>query len=259
MYVRSSSATFLDIYLQRDLAAGRITESDVQELKLRRKPTYRDAIPTQSVLTITSNVVYGRGTGATPDGRKAGEPFAPGANPMNGRDVHGVVPTALSLAKIPYAHAEDGISWTASMTPSSLDRTPEDRVASLVGILDATDLVLLDLKSWGAERYRALTGGDISPTLALARRLADRGQPTWIRFVVVPGMTDDDAVVDGVAGFAASLGCVQRVDVLPVHRLGAAKYAALGRPYPIADVEPPDAAALARVRNRFAAHGLHAV
>ncbi|GGI05001.1 formate C-acetyltransferase [Egicoccus halophilus] len=104
--------------------------------KLRAQPTYRDATPTQSVLTITSNVVYGKATGNTPDGRRAGEPFAPGANPMNGRDRHGVVPAALSLAKLPFAHAEDGLSWTASLTPGSLGRSREERIDSLVGILD---------------------------------------------------------------------------------------------------------------------------
>lgn len=126
-------------------------------------------------------------------------------------------------------------------------------------LLDAVDLVLLDVKSWGAARYRALTGGDIEPTLTFARRLADRAQPTWIRFVAVPGMTDDDEVVDGVAAFAASLGCVERVDVLAVHRLAAAKYESLGTSYPMADITPPDATALARVRDRFAAHGLAVV
>lgn len=126
-------------------------------------------------------------------------------------------------------------------------------------LLDRVDLVLLDLKSWGADRYRALTGGDIEPTLRFARRLGARGQRTWVRFVVVPGRTDDDEVVDGVASFAASLGCVERVDVLPVHRLGAAKYASLGQPDPLADVGVPDASSLARVRDRFAAHGLAVV
>ncbi|WP_082109891.1 formate C-acetyltransferase [Demequina phytophila] len=105
--------------------------------KVRQQPTYRNATHTQSVLTITSNVVYGKATGNTPDGRRAGEPFAPGANPMNGRDVHGVMASALSVAKLPYAEAQDGISLTTSIVPSGLGRTREDQVKNLVGILDA--------------------------------------------------------------------------------------------------------------------------
>ena len=105
--------------------------------KVRRRPAYRDAEHTQSVLTITSNVVYGKHTGNTPDGRRAGQPFAPGANPMNGRDRHGVAASALSVAQLPYEQARDGISLTTTITPEGLGHVPEERARHLVGILDA--------------------------------------------------------------------------------------------------------------------------
>ncbi|MEV8438766.1 formate C-acetyltransferase [Actinosynnema sp. NPDC051121] len=104
---------------------------------VRRYPAHRHAVHTQSVLTITSNVVYGRHTGNTPDGRRAGEPFAPGANPMNGQDRHGLVAAALSVAKLPYDQALDGISLTTSITPNGLGRDTAERVTNLVGVLDA--------------------------------------------------------------------------------------------------------------------------
>ncbi|WUR85116.1 formate C-acetyltransferase [Streptomyces phaeochromogenes] len=105
--------------------------------KVRAHPAYRDAEHTQSVLTITSNVVYGKHTGTTPDGRRAGQPFAPGANPMNGRDRHGVAASALSVAKLPYEQARDGISLTTTITPEGLGHAPAERAGHLVGILDA--------------------------------------------------------------------------------------------------------------------------
>ena len=105
--------------------------------KIKAIPMYRDAIPTQSVLTITSNVVYGKATGSFPSGHRAGTPFSPGANPENGADTHGMVASMLSVGKLDYEDALDGISLTNTITPQGLGRTKDEQVTNLVGILDA--------------------------------------------------------------------------------------------------------------------------
>ncbi|TIC85526.1 formate C-acetyltransferase [Nocardioides sp. GY 10127] len=144
--VRDERGLVVDYLVEGEFPTYGNNDDDADELaaelvsafmaELRKHPTYRGALHTQSVLTITSNVVYGKATGATPDGRRAGEPFAPGANPMNGRDKHGMVAAALSVAKLPYDQAQDGISLTTTVTPAGLGATREERITNLVGVLD---------------------------------------------------------------------------------------------------------------------------
>jgi pyruvate formate lyase activating enzyme len=123
-------------------------------------------------------------------------------------------------------------------------------------LLADTDLVLLDIKSWDPVTYRHVTGGEVAPTLDFARRLSALRKPMWIRFVLVPGHTDAPDNVEGIASFVTTLDAVERVEVIPFHKLGAPKYAALGIPFPLADVPTPDAELIRRVRSQFSGLGV---
>jgi pyruvate formate lyase activating enzyme len=131
-----------------------------------------------------------------------------------------------------------------------------DRVKD--GELEAIDLVLLDIKGWDQARHRRLTGMDVGPTLEFARRLAARGRPVWLRFVLVPGLSDDPGDIAAIAGFAAGLGNVKRVDVLPFHQLGRYKWQRLGIPYTLEDVKPPSQDLVTRTCDVFRQAGLRA-
>lgn len=124
--------------------------------------------------------------------------------------------------------------------------------------LERIDLVLLDLKSWDGERHRRLTGMDNAPVLEFARRLARRQRPIWVRFVLVPGLSDDSETVSGVAKFAGSLGNVQRVDVLPFHQMGRYKWAKLKLNYELGDTEPPSEDVVQQTCEVFRREGLQA-
>jgi pyruvate formate lyase activating enzyme len=122
-------------------------------------------------------------------------------------------------------------------------------------LLDDTDLVLLDIKSWDPALYRRVTGVELGPTLEFARRLSNRGNTMWIRFVLVPGLTDDPANVEGIASFVSTLKSVERVEVLPFHKLGASKYTKLGMEFPLADVPTPAPDSIECVRDTFRGRG----
>jgi len=124
--------------------------------------------------------------------------------------------------------------------------------------LDGIDLVILDIKGWDPERHRALTGMDVAPTLAFARRLAARKRPVWLRYVLVPGWSDDPGEIEGVSRFAGGLDNVERVDVLPFHQMGRFKWKQLGLEYKLENTQPPSAEAVERACESFRAVGLKA-
>lgn len=125
--------------------------------------------------------------------------------------------------------------------------------------LEKIDLVLLGIKTWGQEKHRHLTGKGIDPTLEFARRLAARKRPIWVRFVLVPGLTDDAQDLTQMAQFMASLGNVERVEVLPFHQLGRFKWKSLGLDYTLDDVRPPHQDLIESTLTSFRAEGLNAV
>lgn len=139
---------------------------------------------------------------------------------------------------------------TAIDTSGFLGSHADDR------LLDAVDLVLLDVKSGIPETYRATTGRELQPTLDFGRRLAERGTEIWVRFVLVPGLTDAYDNVSAVADYVATLGSVTRVEVLPFHQMGRDKWERISIPYQLGDTQPPEPAMVERVRHQFRARGL---
>jgi pyruvate formate lyase activating enzyme len=139
---------------------------------------------------------------------------------------------------------------TALDTSGFLGRRASDE------LLDLTDLVLLDIKAGSDATHRALTGRPLAPTVEFARRLAARGDRVWVRYVLVPGYNDDPAEVDAVAKLCVELGNVERVEVLPFHKLGEAKYAELGLQFPLADTPTPSHRLRSDTRKIFMARGL---
>ena len=122
-------------------------------------------------------------------------------------------------------------------------------------LMAATDLVLLDIKAWNPEQYRRLTGQDLQPTLDFAERLAAMKKPVWLRYVLVPGWTDNLADIEKLAQYAHGLGNIERVDVLPFHQMGEFKWAELGLTYSLAGVEPPEPELTNAVKDIFRANG----
>ena len=124
--------------------------------------------------------------------------------------------------------------------------------------LDVVDLVMLDIKAWDPERHLRLTGMEIGPTLEFARRLAASRRPVWLRYVLVPGLTDDPGEIQQIANFCAGLGNVERVDVLPFHQMGKFKWHQLGIPYTLEDVSQPESVSIERTCAVFRSAGLKA-
>jgi len=146
MAIRNEEGLAVDFEIEGDYPKFGNNDASVDQIamdvvksfrtKLGAHPTYRGAHHAMSVLTITSNVVYGKKTGATPDGRPAGEPFAPGANPMHGRDTNGCIASMKSVAKLPFDYSEDGISYTFSVVPGALGKEADQKSENLVSLLD---------------------------------------------------------------------------------------------------------------------------
>ncbi len=126
-------------------------------------------------------------------------------------------------------------------------------------LLDVTDLFLLDIKSFDPETHMKVTGKELAPTLDFARHLADKGKPMWVRCVIVPGLTDNVEYLENLADFLQELGNVEKVEILPFHKMGEVKWKALGLPYELADIQPPAPELIQQIQGIFAKRGLSVV
>ena len=161
---------------------------------LFRSPTYRNAEPTTSILTITSNVVYGKATGALPDGRKAHEPFSPGANPSYGAETKGLVKSLNSVAKVPYKYALDGISNTQTINPSALGHDKDEQITNLVNVMDgyfAKGAHHLNVNVFGVEKLKDCQAHPEKPEYA---NFTVRVSGYAVRFINLTKEQQDDVI-----------------------------------------------------------------
>jgi len=249
--IRDESGLVVDYEVEGDYPAYGNNDDRVDQLavwvverfmgKVRQHPAYRDAIHTQSVL------------GRMLDEIARYEQFIKTAH--GGITVSGGEP----MLQIRFLEALLRRCKTDLGLHTAVDTSGFLGARASEDFLDLVDLFLLDIKAGDEQLYHLVTSAELEPTLRFARRLSDHGNRMWVRYVLVPGLTDAEDDVEKVARFTGTLNCVDRIEVLPFHQLGASKWADLQLPYQLADVPPAPPELVRRVEDQFRAHGLTVV